>query len=98
MGVYNGIFKAGLTVSPILSAMCLELCGFDQKLIQQGIPQSEDTISALRVALVGVPAILFAAAFLCALALPIRRRDVEAAQAELAARREAGSGPEESDQ
>jgi GPH family glycoside/pentoside/hexuronide:cation symporter len=88
MGVYNGIYKAGLTLSPIISLLCLEWCGFDQILIQQGLPQTDDTIRAIRIALVVVSAVLFALAALCAIALPMRREDVGAAQAELARRRE----------
>jgi GPH family glycoside/pentoside/hexuronide:cation symporter len=88
MGVYNGILKTGLTLSPMLTAGCLWLCGFDETLIKPGLPQSEDTLHALRVALVAVSAALFALAVVCAVALPIRRSDVDAAQAELARRRE----------
>jgi GPH family glycoside/pentoside/hexuronide:cation symporter len=87
MGVYNGLIKAGLTLSPMLTAGCLEVCGFDQMLIQQGLPQSVGTLHALRVALVAVPSALFAFAILCAVAVPLRRSDVETAQAELALRR-----------
>jgi GPH family glycoside/pentoside/hexuronide:cation symporter len=86
MGVYNGIYKAGITVSPIVSNLCLEFCGFDHTLVQQGLPQGDDTIHAIRIALVVVSAALFAGAAACSLALPIRQRDVEAAQEELAKR------------
>jgi GPH family glycoside/pentoside/hexuronide:cation symporter len=88
MGVFNGICKAGVTLSPILTNLSLEVCGFDQSLIELGLPQSDDTLRAMRIALFAIPAALLALSLLCALALPIRRQDVEAAQAELARRRE----------
>jgi GPH family glycoside/pentoside/hexuronide:cation symporter len=89
MGVYNGIYKAGITLSPIISGWCLNLCGFSAAAAAQGLPQAEGTVASLRIALVVVSAVLFGLAALCAFALPIRKRDVEAAQAELARRREA---------
>ncbi|MHC4067329.1 MAG: MFS transporter [Planctomycetota bacterium] len=95
MGVYNGIIKTGLTLSPMLTAGCLVLCGFDHTLIKPGLPQSDATLHALRLALVAVPAVLTTLAVLCAMAVPISRSDVESAQAELARRREESSTPRE---
>jgi GPH family glycoside/pentoside/hexuronide:cation symporter len=83
MGVYNGIYKAGITLSPVITNLCLELCGFDHLLVRDGVAQTDGTVQALRVALIAVPAVLFAASAACAVALPLRRKDVEAAQAEL---------------
>jgi GPH family glycoside/pentoside/hexuronide:cation symporter len=84
MGVFMGVAKAGATLSPIFTNLGLEVCGFDQTQIQQ----TGDTLRAMRVALFTVPTVLLALSLLCALALPIRRQDVEAVQAELVRRRE----------
>lgn len=84
MGAYNGIFKAGLMLSPVLSNLLLHYyCRLDQQLIQAGLPQAADTLGRLRIALFGVTTCIFLAAGASALLVPIRRRDVEAAQAEL---------------
>jgi GPH family glycoside/pentoside/hexuronide:cation symporter len=95
MGVYNGIFKAGMTLSPIIAGWCLQLCGFNASAAAEGLPQNDDTLTALRIALVAVTFILFGFAALFAMALPIRRSDVEAAQAELKRRSEESGGDDQ---
>ncbi len=83
-GVLNATYQSGLLISQTLVMLALGYCGFDAKLPQQ----TAATLSNFRWVLFAVLGAAFALALLCALAFPIRREDVEAAQKELAERKQ----------
>jgi GPH family glycoside/pentoside/hexuronide:cation symporter len=88
MGGYNGVYKAGLMLAPVISNLLLHYyCRLDQGLIQAGLAQTPETSFRLRVGLVAVTAVGYGVAGLFAALLPLTRRDVEEAQRELVRRR-----------
>jgi GPH family glycoside/pentoside/hexuronide:cation symporter len=82
-GVYNAVFQAGLLLSPMVTMLALEFSHFNASLPQQ----TDETIGRFRIVLFAVTGIAFLMALVFAIAFPIRRKDVEAAQAELARRK-----------
>jgi GPH family glycoside/pentoside/hexuronide:cation symporter len=82
-GILNGAQKAGVVLSPTLAMVSLHLCGFDETLKQQ----RPETLERFEVAMALVAGVVFMAAILCAIAIKIRKTEVEAAQAELERRR-----------
>lgn len=75
-----------MLLSPTLAMLALEFSNFNARLPQQ----TDETIRRFRIALFAVTGIAFSLALVFAIAFPIRREDVEAAQAELARRNEKG--------
>lgn len=84
-GVLNAVYQAGMLLSPTLAMLALEFSNFNARLPQQ----TDETIRRFRIALFAVTGIAFSLALVFAIAFPIRRQDVEEAQAELARRKEA---------
>jgi len=83
-GIYNGVYKAGQMLSPMVSMLLLGWSGYDALLEEQ----TPDTIRNLRVMLFTVVLVMTAAALVFALLIQLRQKDVGDAQAELARRRE----------
>lgn len=86
-GIFSSVHQGGWALAPVLSMLSLEHSGFNAGLNQQ----SDATVQSLRVALFAVALCAFVLSLIFAIFFPIRRADVEAAQAELAGRRQAES-------
>ena len=84
-GIYNGVYKAGQVLSPMVSMLMLGWSGFNADLEQQ----TPETLRNFRVMLFTVVLVMTLAALIFAMLIPLRRKDVDDAQAELARRREA---------
>ena len=83
VGVYNAAFKSGYLLAPSVTMFLLAATGFDGTAAQQ----TETTQDLMLLFLMAGTGVTFGLAALLSLGIRIRRRDIDAAQATLAAGR-----------